>query len=140
MSVRTRRLGLLVLAADVGIWAELDPRSWCRSFPGFGLHWFPMLGPYNEHLARDVGGLYLALLVLSVGAAFRASDAYLVRLTAGAWLAFSIPHLIFHIAHLDVYGPRDQVLNGVALGGVVLSAGWLLLAPRCDREGSRRSI
>jgi hypothetical protein len=133
VSVRTRQIVLAVLAvsaADVGIWAELDPGGWYRSFPGFGLHWLPVLGPYNEHLSRDVGGLYLALLVLSVGAAVRASDTYLVRLTAGAWLAFSIPHLIFHMAHLDMYGARDQVLNMVALGGTVLLAAWLLLAPQ----------
>jgi hypothetical protein len=133
MSVRTRQILLAVLAAsaaDVGIWAELDPRGWYRSFPGFGLHWLPALGPYNEHLSRDIGGMYLALLVVSIGAAVRASDSFLVRLTAGAWLAFSIPHLIFHMAHLDMYGARDQVLNVVALGGTVLLAAWLLLAPR----------
>jgi hypothetical protein len=132
MSVRTRRIVLVVLAlsaADVGIWAEADPRGWYRSFPGFGLHWLPELGPFNEHLSRDVGGLYLALLVVSVGAAVRASDTYLVRLTGGAWLAFSLPHLIFHMAHLDTYGVRDQALNVIALGGTVLLAASLVLAP-----------
>jgi hypothetical protein len=140
MSVRTRQIVLAVLAvsaADVGIWAELDPAGWYRSFPGFGLHWLPVLGPYNEHLSRDVGGLYLALLVLSVGTAVRASDNYLVRLTAGAWLAFSIPHLIFHLAHLDMYGTRDQVLNLVSLGGTVVLATWLLLAPHRPAHLSR---
>ena len=49
------------------------------TFPGGGRHWLPMLGAYNEHLARDVGALYLALAVLSAGAALRAADGYLTR-------------------------------------------------------------
>ena len=83
---------LALSAADVGVWAELDPRDWYRTFPGFGLHWLPALGPYNEHLARDVGGLYLALLVLGVGTLVRARDDYLVRMAGGTWAAFAVPH------------------------------------------------
>jgi hypothetical protein len=137
VSVRIRQIVLAVLAlsaADVGVWAELDPSGWYRTFPGFGMHWLTVLGPYNEHLSRDVGGLYLALLVLSVGAMFRAKDDYLVRLTGGAWEAFAVPHLIYHAAHLDMYGTRDQVLNVVTLGGTVLLAGYLLFARSADRS------
>lgn len=144
VSVRVRQVVLAVLAlsaADVGVWAELDPSDWYRSFPGLGMHWLSVLGPYNEHLSRDVGGLYLALLVLSVGAMFRAKDTYLVRLTGGAWAAFAIPHLIYHSAHLDMYGIRDQVLNVVTLGGTVLLAGSLVFARSVDGnvEASRLS-
>lgn len=95
-----RRWVLVLLAlpgAYVGIWAHFLPASWYRSFPGFGRHWLPQLGPYNEHLSRDVGALYLALAVLSAGAAWRAGDTYLVRLTALVWLVFSVPHLIYHL-------------------------------------------
>src|SRR5258706_14204293 len=96
MSARVRRWMLLALAlagADTGVWATLAPRSWDDTFPGAGHHWLTVLGPYNEHLSRDVGGLYLALLVLSAGAALRPADGYLGRRTAAAWLAFSHPHL-----------------------------------------------
>jgi hypothetical protein len=76
----------------------------------------------------------LALLVLSMGAMFRAWDSYLVRLTGGAWLAFSVPHLIYHVAHRDMYDTRDQVLNIVALGVPVLLAGSLLLPGSVERS------
>jgi len=57
--------------AFVGAWALFAPVSWYDSFPGLGLRWLPVLGPYNEHLARDVGAFFLALTALSVGTALR---------------------------------------------------------------------
>jgi hypothetical protein len=133
MSGRVRRWVLLLLAlsaADTGVWATLAPRSWYDAFPGAGHHWVAVLGPYNEHLSRDVGGLYLALLVLSAGAAVRPADGYLVRLTAAAWLAFSIPHLIYHLGHLDMLEGTDKVLSVIGLGAVVIAGGALLLPYR----------
>jgi hypothetical protein len=35
-------------------------------------------------------------------------------------LVFSVPHLVFHVLHLAVYGPLDRVLNVVTLGAFVL--------------------
>lgn len=125
---------LILSAADVGIWAQLAPASFYRDFPGLGMHWLTVLGPYNEHLTRDVGGLYLALLVMTTGALIRVADAYLVRLCAGAWAVFSAAHLSFHVAHLSMYGTRDQILNVIALGGTLLIALALLLSPA--RDGS----
>jgi len=123
-------LSLLALGAGyVGFWAQFAPSDWYAQFPGFGLHWLPVLGPYNQHLSRDVGGLYLALLVLSAGALWRIGDPFLTRLTGAAWTAFNLPHLIFHLAHLDMYNTRDQILNVAALGGVLLAGAALLLAP-----------
>lgn len=68
---------LAVPAAYVGGWALLAPRSFFTSFPGLGYHWLVVDGPFNAHLVRDVGALYLALLVLIVGA-FRHPDRALV--------------------------------------------------------------
>ena len=98
------------------------------------MHWLPVLGPFNEHLSRDVGGLYLALLVLSAGALWRVRDAYMVRLIAGAWTAFSLPHLLFHLRHLSMYNTRDQILNVVTLGGTLLIALALLVMPYRSSE------
>ena len=123
-------LGVLaVSAAYVGVWATIAPHDWYEQFPGLGMHWLQVLGPYNEHLARDVGGLYLALVVISVGALARAEDASLTRICGGAWAIFSVPHLVFHLAHLSMYTTRDQILNVVTLGGTVLIAVTLLLFP-----------
>ena len=125
---------LAIAAVDVGFWAQFAPSSFYREFPGLGMHWLPVLGPYNEHLTRDVGGLYLALLVITVGALIRATDAYVVRVCAGAWAVFNLGHLGFHIAHLSMYGTRDQILNVVSLAGMLLIAIVLLLSP--TQEGS----
>jgi hypothetical protein len=125
---------LAVLATYVGTWAVSAPANWYASFPGGGHHWLPMLGPYNEHLARDVGGLYLALAVLSIGAALRPADGFLVRLTGLAWLAFSVPHLIYHLGHLSHYAMADKVANAVGLSATLVLA-MILLLPVRVRDG-----
>jgi hypothetical protein len=132
MGVRGKQViaSLLALtAADVGGWATVAPHSFYTTFPFPGRHWVSALGPYNEHLTRDVGGLYLALLVVSVWSVLRA-DPQLLRMTGAAWLAFSVPHLLFHLDHLEPYGRFDQVANVVALGGSVVLAVVLLLPTR----------
>lgn len=58
MRIRMQRVVLAVLAlsaAQVGMWAEVDPAGWYQSFPWLGLRWLTVLGPYNEHLSRDIG-------------------------------------------------------------------------------------
>ncbi|MET0955287.1 MAG: hypothetical protein ABWY68_05005 [Cryobacterium sp.] len=121
---------LAVLATYVGAWAMLAPRHWWDTFPGAGFRWLPMLGTYNEHLARDVGALYAALAVLSAGAALRATDAHLSRLTGLVWLTFSIPHLIYHVAHLDHYQGIDKLGNAVSLSLFVLLGAFLVVPAR----------
>jgi hypothetical protein len=138
MSVRGQRipLGVLLLVALVaGLWALLAPRSFYDSFPGgSGLHWVSADGPYNRHLVSDVGSMYLALAALTVAALARPA---LARLAGVVWLVFSVPHWLYHSAHLGLYGTRDQVLNEVALVTVVLAA-VLLCVPR-DRWVGRRA-
>jgi hypothetical protein len=126
MSVRGQRivLGVLLLIALVtGLWALLAPRSFYDSFPGGGgMHWVSADGPYNRHLVSDVGSMYLALAALTVAALARPA---LARLAGVVWLVFSVPHWLYHSAHLDLYGTRDQVLNEVGLVAVVLLAALL---------------
>jgi hypothetical protein len=139
MNTITRQWLLWIIAltgAFVGAWACFAPVSWYDSFPGLGFRWLPPLGPYNEHLSRDVGALYLALTALSVGAALRPANEYLVRLTGVVWLVFSVPHLIFHLLHLDMYGPLDQVLNVVSLGLFVVIGAALVLPTRAARRAT----
>jgi hypothetical protein len=129
MSVRGQRivLGVLLVVALVpGLWALPAPRSFYDSFPGAGLSWVAADGPYNRHLVTDVGSMYLALAALTVWALVRPAVA---RLAGVVWLVFSVPHWLYHSAHLGLYGTRDQVLNEVTLVGVVVLAG-LLCVPR----------
>jgi hypothetical protein len=124
-------LALLALtAALVGFWALLAPASFYASFPGLGFTWVSEAGPYDEHLVRDVGALYLALLVISVLAVLRP---VVVRpWVAGlAWLVFGVPHLVFHAAHA---GPGDVVeVTALALS-VLLAALACLPAGQAPRS------
>ena len=54
---------------DPTLWAQLAPRSCYDTFPLPGHRWIASSGAFNEHLVRDVGGLYLAMTVVSVWAA-----------------------------------------------------------------------
>lgn len=128
-------LGVLALTAMVvGGWAELAPRWFYDSFPLPGHHWIAGLGPYNEHLIRDVGALYLGLLVISVWAAAR-PRAETTAMVGTGWLAFSVPHFSYHLFHLGMFDTADRIGNVVALGGTVLLAA-LLLVPT-SRDGLR---
>lgn len=129
---RTCLVVLGLVGVYVGGWAYFAPLAWYRSFPGFGLSWLPALGPYNEHLAKDTGAMYLALTVLSALALWRIADVVLVRVTGASWLVFNVLHLGYHVPMLHMYGLRDQVLNMVGLGLVVVLALALVL-PRGRR-------
>ena len=68
-----RRILLWILnaiGAFVGVWALVFPREFYDSFPGLGFGAWATDGPFNEHLIRDVGALYLALVAAGVFAAF----------------------------------------------------------------------
>jgi hypothetical protein len=54
------------------------------------------LGPYDEHLVRDVGALNLALCALLVFAAV-VLEKRLVQAALVAWLVYAIPHFAFHL-------------------------------------------
>jgi hypothetical protein len=137
MQQRLVRIGLAYLAvgaASVGLWAAFDPRSWFDNFPGgpFG-EWAAALPPYNEHLVRDVGALYLGFTVMFVWALWRPARALVVPL-AVAWIVAQVPHLIFHLAHDEGLSSGDRLVqNGGLVLFVVVAAlvGWL-----SAREGS----
>ena len=99
----------------VGVWATFFPRSFYDDFPGLGRMWISADGPMNEHLLRDVGQLSLALAVVSVVAA-RTLHPLLVRTAGAAWLLNAVPHLVYHLRHLDKYDTSDQIGNVVSLG------------------------
>jgi nucleoside-diphosphate-sugar epimerase len=133
---RVRRLSAAVLLAVlsistlfVGLWAQLAPESFYDSFPGFGRTWIATEGPYNEHLIRDVGGLNLALAVVTAVAAFTLVR-LLVRTAAVAVLVYGVPHFLFHLDHAGDMATVDAVTSLVTLAGMVVAAALVLWLAR----------
>jgi hypothetical protein len=101
-------LGLPLIA--IGAWALLAPHSFFDNFPTRSRHWVSALGPYDEHLVRDFGSLYLALGGLLVSAGVLLSRV-LVRVALVLSLVYGIPHLIFHASETGALSTSDNVMN-----------------------------
>lgn len=120
---------LAVVGLQVGLWAAFAPQSFYDDFPGAGRVWVSVDGPYNQHLIRDVGALNLALAVVAI-VAFVTLSRTAVLAAGGAWLAYGLPHLVYHLRHLDPLEGADQVavpvslFLSVVLGALVLWTGW----------------
>jgi hypothetical protein len=136
MRERLVRIGLAYLAvgaASVGLWALPAPRSWFDDFPGGPLgDWVAALPPYNEHLARDVGALYLGFTVLFLWALWRPARSLVVPV-AVAWIVVQVPHLVFHLMNEGGLSTGDAVVqNGALLGFVAVAGAVALLSARAD--------
>lgn len=119
-----------VTSAYAGIFAYFAPQSFHANFPGFGLRWLPQLGPYNEHLLKDVGGFYLAITVLTFAALANARKPAVVPMTGAALLVFNFLHFVYHLTMLHMYEPRDQWLNAVLLALLVVLSIILVIPSR----------
>jgi lysylphosphatidylglycerol synthetase-like protein (DUF2156 family) len=131
------RIGLAVLAVPalmIGFWAAFAPRSFYDDFPGLGRTWVAPDGPYNEHLVRDVGELNLALAVITIVALVVLGPA-LVRAVLAGWIVYSVPHLVYHLRHMQPFGTDDQVSIGASLALVpIVAIALLVIDLRVSRE------
>ncbi|WP_320668907.1 hypothetical protein [Patulibacter defluvii] len=117
---RTALVMLAISSAAVGIPASFAPRGFYDGFP-FVTSWVDKLGPFNEHLVTDTGGLFLAFALLFAWAARRPHPA-LVRPLCAAFAVSQLLHFVFHVRHLDGFGVADAI-------GEVLSLALLLVLP-----------
>ena len=87
-------LGVIAIATlPVGLQAAFTPRSFYNDFP-LGRHWIALDGgAYNEHLVRDVGVLFLALILVTGWVVIRRLPTQSV---AAAWLLQGTLHVIHH--------------------------------------------
>jgi hypothetical protein len=137
--LRYASLGFLALTGlYTGAWAYFSPKEWHENFPGFGLSWLPRLGPYNEHLAKDAGAMFLALSALTIIALRQVRNNRIVQTTGAVWLVFNVLHFSYHMQHLEMYGTRDQVLNVVTLSALVLLSAVLLVPMVSGRRDDTR--
>ena len=117
-------LGLIALfMLPTAIQATFAPESWYDDFP-LGKGWVPVEGgAYDEHLVRDAGVLFLALIIVTVWSVWRRGA---VTVVAIAWLVQGLFHLGFHIGHLDGLDTADQVgLVGSLVSIPILAAASL---------------
>ncbi|MEU7632272.1 hypothetical protein AB0C34_20130 [Nocardia sp. NPDC049220] len=112
---------LAVQGAIVGLWATVAPHSWYSSFPGFGTQWVAVDGPYNHHLAGDVGAFFLALTAVTI-AALVVEGTTATRIAGIGWLTFGIPHFVYHAAH------RPAALGATSFAVSLIGAFLLVVA------------
>jgi hypothetical protein len=124
----------------IGIWALFLPRSFYEDFPSSGRDWVSTLGPYDEHLVRDVGEFNLAFGVLLALAAI-VPEHLLVRVSLVAYLVYTVPHFVFHLAQIGAFSMADNLAQLAGLGfQVVIPVAILLgvgLRDRNKREVQR---
>lgn len=110
---------IAVFNLPVGVQAALFPRSFFDGFPA-GRGWIAATdGAYDEHLVRDVGVLFLALVLVTTWAAVTRTAE---RAVAAAWLLQGIAHLAFHANHLDGLSRADSVGLLISLAAVPVLA------------------
>ncbi len=115
-------LGLIQLTD--GLYALFAPRSFYEDFP-LGRGWVEALPAYNEHLVRDVGGLFLATALVLFAAAWFL-ERRLVIIACASFLLFAVPHTIYHFLNLGPYDTGDAIANALALAATVLLPLWVL--------------
>jgi hypothetical protein len=119
----TARLSLGLVAASMlttAVQAALFPRSWFDDFP-LGRGWISAGGAtYDEHLVRDVGVLFAALVIVTVWSAWSGTGMVAV---AAAWVVQGVLHLVHHVRHLDGLGAADSAALVVSLALVPVLAG-----------------
>ncbi|MDQ2675451.1 MAG: carboxymuconolactone decarboxylase family protein, partial [Actinomycetota bacterium] len=125
-----------VIQGAIGLYALFFPRSFYEDFP-FGLGWVEALPAYNEHLLTDFGGLFLATAVMLLAASIRLERRWVV-VSLVAFLAFSLPHTVWHLFNLEPYSTGNAIGNVVTLAAtVLLPVGVLILVARESRAPRR---
>jgi hypothetical protein len=130
---RVLRIGLVLLGLPqlaIGVWAIASPHGWFTTFPGGGEHWLSAYGAFDSHLAFDVGAGFVAIASFLLLAATWL-ERRLVQAALVAYLAYALPHYVFHLANDHDLATGAHVANDVVLGvSVIAAAGLLALAFR----------
>jgi hypothetical protein len=125
-------IAIAAFMAPTGRQAAFAPRSFFDDFP-LGRGWIAAEGGvYDEHLVRDVGVLFLALIIATVWSAWRRQAMVGVAI---AWVVQGVLHFVYHVGHLDNLGTADQVgLIGslLTVPVLVLVACWTSLQHLAD--------
>jgi hypothetical protein len=129
--LRAGLLGFAAVELVLGLWTLAFPESFYSDVPTVDL-----TPPFSEHLMRDFGGATLGLaLVLAAAGIWLEHRLVVVALLA--YLAFSGPHLVFHVGHLGGASALEAaVLVALLAASVVVPAGLLVVALRLPAAGA----
>lgn len=131
------RPALVILAVPnliAGWWGVIAPEHWFDTFPGWAPRLVAAIPPYNEHLATDAAaGLFASGFVAAVAAWWMQRDVVIVSMAA--YLAFALPHAVFHLANpADALATSEDVVNAGSLAIAVAIA--LVVMIESIRRGS----
>lgn len=114
----------------IGLWAFLAPQSWFDTFPGWAPRIVAAYPPFNHHLASDAGlGLFASGVVFVLAALW--PQRQVVITAAIAYLAFVLPHFLYHIINpSDLMTGSENITNSISLASSVVGAGVVLLWQR----------
>jgi hypothetical protein len=115
---------LTFVVVVVGLVATLAPRAFYDDVP-----WVNLMPPFSEHLMRDYGAMNLSLALVFVVAA-TTMERRMVRIALGAYLLFAIPHLIFHLTHLEHFTTAAAIWQTLLLTVAALLPVALLILTR----------
>ncbi len=123
-------IALFMLPA--GLQAAFLPQSFFDDFP-LGRGWIAAEGgAYDEHLVRDVGLLFLSLIIVTAWAAWRSDFMVPVAI---AWLMQGIGHFAYHVGHLAGIDGADRIgLMGSLIAIPVLAVVALASSLRDQRS------
>ncbi len=129
--LRTGLLLLVVIQTVIGAWQYFRPLSFYTDFPTVALD-----PPYNQHLLTDVGGLGLAIMVVTACAAVYL-EYRLVCAALFGFIVYAVTHLAFHLTHFDGFRVAEAAGVGVALAVyAAIPIALLVLARRVHRAAA----
>ena len=124
----TQVLGVATLLQ--GVWAYLAPTHFFDEFPVAGARWVATLGDFNDHLMRDFGSALVGLGVIAVLAA-ASGTVPAVRAALVGYVAFGVPHLVYHLTTFSEFSAASFALQiGALLLFIALPIGLLVALRR----------
>lgn len=133
------RVALAVLAAvqaEIGVWGELSPHGFYGGFPGAGHHWVSALGAYDEHLVRDYAASELGFAVLLACAAIW-FERRLVLAAGAAFLAATLPHVVFHLTTTGALSTADNLVSLGSFAFEIALVAWVMVSAARPPERNR---
>ena len=105
-----------------GLWGLIAPEHWFDTFPGWAPPLVAAMPPFNEHLATDAAaGLFASGFIAAVAAWSMQRE--LVIVSMAAYLAFALPHAVFHLANpSDALTTSEDAVNVMSLTIAVVIA------------------